>query len=259
MNRALAIFLMSCGTTGDLGGGADHLPVSGGGPFAPLTSEPGDQIDAPLVLLDPTADLDDPDVLVDGDALTVFVTAKRKGAITIEQAHALSLRAGFGDQVPVLAADQPWEMGAVAAPSVLRGAPWLLFYAAGGAIGLATSSDGQTWEKRTSPVFTADADEGSELSAPAAVLVGDQVRLYYTATGSIWAAEAPLVALTSGDSVSWTRLDGEPATSPRDPMVAAGGAPFDRLASRWSGRLPARRSRRETVSATISRLPSTLE
>jgi len=67
----------ACGTGGDSGGGADHLPVAGGGPFSPLEMQNGDLIDAPVVLTDPAIDLDDPDVIANGDALTVWVTAHR--------------------------------------------------------------------------------------------------------------------------------------------------------------------------------------
>jgi hypothetical protein len=251
MKLLLALALLGCGTTGDPGGGADHLPVSGGGPFAPLMSQPGDQIDAPVVLLDPTADLDDPDLLVDGEALTVFVTTRRKDVVAIEQAHARSLRAGFGDLEPVLAGDQPWEQGAVAAPSVVRGSPWLLFYSAAGAIGLATSRDGDTWEKRAAPVLVADATtEGATLGAPAAVRIDDQVRLYYEAGGSIWAAQAPLASFSGADPIPWTRLDGEPSTVERDPMVRASRVSFGAAIARpfaRAGRTPADRLRHDLV------------
>ena len=129
------------------GRGADHLPVSGAGPFAPLEMQSGDLIDAPVVLTDPAIDLDDPDVLADGDSLTLWVTAHRAMGDTIERADAKTVRKGFGDLERALAADQPWEGGGVSAPSVVRGNPMLMFYSGAGGIGYATSTDGHIWTK----------------------------------------------------------------------------------------------------------------
>ena len=78
---ALACALLmsaSCGVTGDSGGGAAHLPVSGSGPFTPLEPDPSlDMINPPFVLTDNGADLDDPWVVDYGDQMALWVTARR--------------------------------------------------------------------------------------------------------------------------------------------------------------------------------------
>jgi hypothetical protein len=182
--RALVMTLLiaACGTGGDAGGGAQHLPVSGGGPFGVIASQEGDLIDAPVVLTDPV-DLDDPVVFADGAQLAVWVTAHRNGGDTIEHADAVSLRQGFADLELALAADEPWEGGGISAPSLIRGNPWLLFYRGAGGIGVATSADAHSWSKLPGPVIPGAAP-------PAAVRLADKIRVYYPKNGGIWAAEA---------------------------------------------------------------------
>jgi hypothetical protein len=202
MRALLVLAMMGCGTGGDKGGGADHLPVSGGGPFGPLPAAPGDLIDAPVALSDPGVDLDDPFVIADGAALTVWVTAHRPGGDTIERADAKSIRQGFGDLEPALAADQPWEGGGVSAPSVISSADnrRTMFYRAQGGIGYATSEDGHTWQKQPGPLIAG-------VGPPAAVRIGDEIRIYYVKDGAIWAKQGTLDAL-------------------RDLGVMVAGAPF---------------------------------
>jgi hypothetical protein len=177
--RILIFALIGCGTGGDPGGGANHLPVAGGGPFAPLDSQPGDLIDAPVVLSAPV-DLDDPFVIGDGAALTVWVTAHHQNGDTIERADALSVRRGFGELETALTADQPWEGGGVSAPSLISG--WIMFYFARGGIGYATSSDGHTWQKQPGPLIAG-------AGPPAAVRIGDEIRIYYPKDGAIHASQ----------------------------------------------------------------------
>jgi len=126
----------------------------------------------------------------------------------------------------------------VSGPSVIRGAPWLLFYRAAGAIGVATSDDGHRWTKIPGTTLTPDQGaEGDALGPPAAVrlgasggasgasgAVGARVRVYYPARGALFAAEADLADFQARRPPRWTRLDGDPATPGRDPMLA--GAPF---------------------------------
>jgi hypothetical protein len=227
---AALLLWAGCGTTGDAGGGAANLPVSGGGPFAPLKPNPAYLISAPTVLLDPTADLEYPVVLADGNRLTAWLTARRAGSTqtTIGRTELTTLGNGFSDLAPALAADQPWEGGAVAGPSVLPGAPWLLFYGASGAIGYATSPDGRAWQKATGPTLTADPrlDGADALGPPAAVRVDDRVIVYYPAGGQLWAASALVSELVAGAAVHWQRLNGTPAVEGRHPMVAAAQVPF---------------------------------
>jgi hypothetical protein len=227
----LACAACGCAAVGDAGGGAAHLPVSGGGPFRPLEPDP-------TVADDVLADLDEPMVLSDGDLLALWVTVTRNGATDIEHADALSLEDGFGPLQLQLTADASWEAGSVSGPSVVRGQPWLLFYRAGGAIGWATSSDGHRWTKGPGPTLWANgAEEGTLLGPPAAVRLGDVVRVYYPAGGSLFAAEAPFSALARGVPTGWVRLDGDPSTPARDPMVT--GAPFATALGRVTARAAA--------------------
>ncbi len=227
-----ALALSACAATGDSGGGANNLPVSGAGPFTPLTPDPSEPIEAPFVLTDPADDLDEPTVVAWGDLLAMWVTVKGGTGTTIQHADVLTtLTDGFGALYPAIQADQAWEAGAVSGPSVVWNGPggteWLLFYSGGGAIGWAVGTDplGHVWRKASGPALIADGlEEGNALGPPAAVHVGDRLRVYYPAQGKIWAADAPYADVLAGRAVEWARLDGNPATPERDPMVAA--APF---------------------------------
>src|SRR5262249_40302165 len=113
-----------CAATGDTGGGAEHLPTSGLGAYTLL--EPN-----PFVLIDPSGDLDEPSVVAQGEQLIVFVNA----GSSIARAQARTLAGGFGALQPILRVDRDWEGVAVSGAAVIRGsggAPWLLFYLAGG-------------------------------------------------------------------------------------------------------------------------------
>jgi hypothetical protein len=216
-----------CASTGDAGGGASHLPVSGAGPFQPLTIEAAPTLSAPFVLSDPARNIDEPTFVVRDTQLAAWVTVHDPGGATIQHADAFTrLEDGFGDLFPALQADQGWEAGAVTGPSIVwnGGSEWLLFYAGGGAIGWAVGTDdlGHVWRKAPGPALFADGRaEGNLLGPPAAVHVGDKLRLYYEAAGAIWAAEAPYADVLAGNATTWTRLDGDSRTPERDPMVRA--------------------------------------
>jgi hypothetical protein len=228
MRRLLGLLLLAsaCAATGDAGGGAAHLPVSGSGPFQPL--QPADDLvyNAPFILQDPQADLDDAFALSSGDLLGIWLTAKRNGETRIEHADAYSLEQGFLPLGLALASDQPWEGGAVLGPSLLWESTWIMFYGtASGSIGWATAADGHTWTKAPGPALVADTlEEGNALGPPAAVRLDDVVRVYYPAQGVVWAAEAPFDDIVAGRATTWTRLDANPDTPERDPYLA--GAPF---------------------------------
>ena len=230
-----ALLLMmgaGCGSTGDAGGGDAHLPVSGAGPFTPLEPDPSlDMINPPFVLADNTADLDDPWVVDYGDQMALWVTARRANVTDIEHADAFALEQGFMALGQAILPDQAWEAGAVSGASLVAGDPvvpggiWVLFYAGGGALGWATAPAitlGHKWTKAPGPALVADgAEEGTELASPAVVRLGDRVRVYYLAAGAVWAAEAPWSDVVAGQRTTWTRLDGDPGTPERDPMLRA--------------------------------------
>jgi hypothetical protein len=226
------MMVAGCGSTGGPGGGASHLPVSGAGPFTPLEPDPSlEMINPPFVLADNNADLDDPWVVDYGDQMAMWVTARRANVTDIEHADSFALEQGFLPLVQAILPDQAWEAGSVTGPSLIAGDPvvpggiWVLFYSGGGAIGWATAPAitlGHNWTKAPGPALLADGgDEGTELSSPAVVRIDDRVRVYYFASGAIWAAEAPWQDVVAGRAASWTRLDGDPATPERDPMLRA--------------------------------------
>ena len=253
----LALLLGACAATGDAGGGASHLPVSGAGPFRPLDPESAPGISAPYVLSDPVHDLDDASFVVRGEQIAAWVTV-RSGPRDAFIGHAdvlTRIEDGFGPLVSALEANQGWEAGAVSAPSIMwdGGREWLLFYSGGGAIGWAVGVDdlGHVWKKTAGPALIADGlEEGNLLDAPAAVRFvrddgSDVVRVYYLGAGAIWAAEAPYADLFAGNATTWTRLDGDPSTPARDPMLAPGAAPFAPVV----GRIQARAG--ETVAGRV--------
>src|SRR5947209_1205742 len=179
------LMIAGCGTTGDSGGGAAHLPVSGSGPFKPLEPDPSlDMINPPFVLADNTADLDDAWVVDYGDLMALWVTARRANVTDIEHADSFALEQGFLPLVQAILPDQAWEAGSVSGASLVAGDPvvpggvWVLFYAGGGgAIGWATAPAitlGHKWTKAPGPALLADrADEGTELSSPAVLRLDD--------------------------------------------------------------------------------------
>lgn len=227
------LMIAACGATGGAGGGSQHLPVSGAGPFTPLAPDPSlDAINPPFVLADNSADLDDPWVVDDGDEMALWVTARRANLTDIEHADSLALEQGFLPLVQAIVPDQAWEVGSVSDASLVAGDPvvpggeWILFYAGGdGAIGWATAPAitlGHQWTKAPGPALFGDGgEEGMQLSSPAVVRFDDRVRVYYLAAGAIWAAEAPWNDVAAGVATTWTRLDGNPATPERDPMLRA--------------------------------------
>jgi hypothetical protein len=226
----LALLLLGCGATPE-SGGSGWRPVSGSGPFRPLTPDSALGALAPFVLSDNRADLDDPAVVDWGEQLAIWVTARRVNLTTIEHADAYSLEQGFGPLVQAFAPSEAWEAGAVTGPTLIAGDPvipngmWIMFYSGGGALGWATAtavSLGHSWAKAPGPAIVANgSEEGNELSSPAVVRLDDRVRVYYLASGAIWAAEAPWADIVAARATHWTRLDGDPTTPGRDPMLRA--------------------------------------
>ncbi|MCU1278525.1 MAG: hypothetical protein JWM53_2071, partial [bacterium] len=177
------------------------------------------------------ADLDDPWVVDYGVEMALWVTTRRANVTDIEHSDSFALEQGFLPLVQAILPDQSWEAGAVTGPSLIAGDPvvpggvWVIFYAGGGAIGWATAPAvtlGHKFVKAPGPALLADGtDEGTELSSPAVVRLDDRVRVYYLAAGAIWAADAPWSDVVAGLATTWTRLDGDPATPERDPMLRA--------------------------------------
>lgn len=193
----IAVLVGGCGLDlfGEAGGGKDNLPNAGAGPWARFASDDTTPADEPFVLFDRDAELFDPAVLGGGAGLRVWMTREAAGMpdqiyyAEVADPHSLPAVAPR----LALAADQGWEQGRVAAPSVFRdGATLTMFYEAGTtnpAIGIARSTDdGATWTNKTMAI--ADA------RAPTAARIGDQYVVFVTRPGlpGIWRATSPTAA-----------------------------------------------------------------
>jgi len=255
MRLVLIVLLAGCGTLGGPGGGDTDLPNSGAGPFKPIEAEPGDRLNAP-VALEEAANLDDPCVLVRGDALGAWITVTRAGKARIEHADANQLREGFGPLLVDVEASFDWEHGEVRHASIIDRAaasePMRMVYEAGGAVGFAVANDGigHLWQKNPMPILTANGlEEGAKLSSPSLARIegkdGDRLRVYYLANGVVWAAEAPIA-----DPTQMVRLDGNPRTPERDPVLT--GLPFLTGLEKVSARAADTATGRQLVSLYLS-------
>lgn len=225
---ALAALLASaCGTLATPAEPPRDLPDNHTGPFRELTNE--ESAGRQCVVVDFDGRVDDPSAvrLPDG-TVAVYVARFRDGASTIARAL---VRDGIppgalpATATDVLAPTQPWQRGAVGAPSVVAVAGgYAMAYASDGAIGVARSADGVAWTARDAPTFTGDPATGelTALAAPSlAVTAAGEAVLVYASAGAIWMARAP-----SPDG-PYTRVDARPATPGRDPVLAAGDAAFE--------------------------------
>ncbi len=250
------LFTAGCSTLADSGGGSDNLPNAGAGPFRELdNTELGAGRAAPYAF---RGDDDFPrDVAVldaDGEpatletwafvARTVFPEDKEPDARAlpneIVRHVAVDGRSFARNFEVVLVPEADWEQGTVGSPAIVRhGGGILLFYTAGGGIGLAESADGRVFvragdEPVLAPVDGWEAGVPPERPAVRAHPDGSLV-MYY---------EVPLpggsaIGLArSRDGRTWERLGDEPVLAPRQgELDAAGvGAPYAVLATSAEGR-----------------------
>jgi hypothetical protein len=250
---AVAALSVACATLGTQSTGGVNLPTSDVGPFRKLGAKEVLNV-APYVLDGLTdAPYEQPAVLpLSADpasmevAMYVDATVKTGGVThgAIVRTHADDGVSFYGTalddpNVPelVLDASEPWEEGSVHSPGVLRaaGGQVYLYYAAGGGIGLATSTDGLAFTKKSAPVLVPDPSVAWETTLPTepsvAVFPDGSWHMLYAAGVSIGEA-------TSADGLTWTRVDGDPSTPSLDPVLSpsppasaaaidAGTAPFD--------------------------------
>jgi hypothetical protein len=218
---AIAIAGPGCGL-GVLDTNADGtagLPTAGAGPYGRLAIDDTTPAAEPQLLDDNAAFLSDPSVLRDDDGrLRVWYVRAPAGDPALAAIH----HAEVPDEhdvpdvgpVAVVVADQAWEEGRVAAPSVIEDGAGLVMYYQGGAttpaIGVARSTDGTTWQKDPAPVLPA-------AGAPGAVIVDGATWLFVTRPGmpGIWRAV---------DAGQGFVLDAAPVVSPRPSLADA----FDR-------------------------------
>lgn len=205
-------------------GGADNLPTLGAGPYGKPAIDFDTPADEPLVIADRDASLHDPAALpMAGGGMRLWFG--REGddgtgdsAIAYAELADLTELPARGPEV-VMAADQPWEDGRVAAPAVIDAGDQLVLYFEGGrdqaaATGRATSRDGGTsWQKYAeNPI--------APLVRPTVARTRDGWLMYGVLPGEpgIWRATSP-------DGLAWT-LDEAPVLLPRPELPEA----FDALA-----------------------------
>jgi hypothetical protein len=158
---SLWLFLAACGLGASAGGGSDHLPNGGTGPYTKL-SDPtlSTLLDEPFVVSELSADLSEPTALDLGDDTFRLWYSRRartpENAPTEIWTAALptSLTTPPASTALALRADQPYEGDRVAAPTVVRDpsddSRLVMFYEAGPtSVARAVSDDdGLTWAKQ---------------------------------------------------------------------------------------------------------------
>src|SRR5687767_14322893 len=82
---ALLTLLPACGIPGGEGGGSEHLPTSGAGPYGKPESNPETPAQEPFAIIETSADLSDPSALAArGGGFDVWFTRRLPGASTSE-------------------------------------------------------------------------------------------------------------------------------------------------------------------------------
>lgn len=143
------VLLFGCGLGpfAEEGGGADNLPIHGGGPFTPLPVDFDTATDEPYVVVEPTSSLLDPSVEeLDRGGFLIHYTRLTEEGSEIWKRALPDLRQAPEEPELVLSADQDWEQGQVRSVSLLREDDRVVLYYEGGvterSIGRAISLDG---------------------------------------------------------------------------------------------------------------------
>ncbi len=224
--------IVRCATLAESAGGDQNPPSSGVGPFRKLAAEELSGV-APFVLDDSSALYRQPAALPlpDGSVALYVVMHGAQGDV-IARTRATDARSFFGatqdfghKPQQVLASDQSWENANLAHPSAVTvsSGVWL-YYASGGSVGLARSTDGLSFTKVGAPVLAQDA-LGPIASPSVAQFPNGVFHMLFVQGDSIYEA-------TSTDGSAWQRVTMEPVLSPAPPAVnlAVGEVPpFDTL------------------------------
>ncbi len=224
MRRAVFALALAagCGTIASPGAGDHDLPANRTGPFRELTAaEMGDRTCAAY---DFAGLVDEPSALRLADGRTVlYVSREHDDRRVIARVTMRAPGQQEGEPADVLSATLPWQGGGVSSPDVaaLPGGGFVMAYGtAAGALGLARSADGVAWQPQPSPALEADAAQGEEsaLRAPSVVALADgSLVVAYASAGAIWLARSPRV------DGALARVDADPRTPRRDPLLAATG------------------------------------
>lgn len=190
--RALWIvaLLAGCGSLQSGSGAPTNPPASGVGPTTPFSDVPGLSWSAPFILADPARACSHPTVLVDGEALDVWVGVVQGEQRYIAHAHADDFARGFGELERVLQPDPPSTE--VSTPAIVRvGDQRLLFYLSAGTLRVARRDS----ERGFSP-FPQEAllyaDALDPIDSMSAALYGDHVRFVLLVGGRIDELDVPL-------------------------------------------------------------------
>lgn len=218
MNRhaflALTLTLMSCGTLDAPGHGDTDLPNNRTGPFRALGNS---ELDGGTCVLGSFVEsFEDPDVVTGNNGeISLYATRVRGDARAI-------VRVGLDPSLRVRAAPEVVleDPAGASAPSVVRTADgWVMAFARNGRVDVAYGTDGRAWTVRPLPLLTQDrvAREDSPLAAPSLARDPDgRWSMVYTSGDAVW--------LARGDAADglYTRIDGDPGTPTREPIL--GGA-----------------------------------
>lgn len=213
----LALATAGCGIgfADDESGGDDNLPTVGAGPFKKLAFDENTPADEPWLATERTLDFTEPAIVARaGGGFIYFVTRESPDPPVGDSEiwrGAIADPTQLPDEplAPVLVADQAWEEGHVAAPSIvdLGGDHLLMFYEGGIAsvqLGRAESTDGgRTWQKAASPVLAnaalASVATDGALWLAAFVRPGEPgIWLASSQDGSSWTAGSAPILLPTG-------------------------------------------------------------
>lgn len=242
---ALCAAIAACATLADTGGGDVAQPNAGAGPFreirpeelgnfrsgrAPNALQDDDDFPRDVSVLDPDGDPTTLEVFA-YVAHTVFPDGVDSDPTAlpneIGRQHAADGRSFDSLLEPVLAPDRGWEGGWIGAPSALtHSGRVLLYYAAAGGIGLATSADGLGFEKVDAPVLeAADAGAGmagawESMGVPTSPFVmaladGRLQMLYEVPLGGD--GVSAIGEAISFDGIAWERIGAAPLLAPTGP------------------------------------------
>jgi len=253
----LTLTVAGCGQASDLFGSLTGVPVNGVAPWQKIDMDPDTELIQPYIIYGEFGTrLIEPFYLVHDDLRYCYFEKadiqemdEADPLITSEILFAIS-RDGLDwelkyDGRPMLAADEPWEAGAVGAPSVLQidGRFYMWFAGGNGAgIGVAESSDGVNWTKYAgNPVLTPrqkwEGGDDGIVGSPSVIHHQGRYIMYYS--GGL--AEGTAMARRSGyaigyaeseDGIDWIKHD---AAGRNDRDGAANVKPIFVASQTWEG------------------------
>jgi hypothetical protein len=227
--RALAFPLLvavaGCGIgfAGDGSGGDEDLPTAGAGPFRKLEFDENTPADEPWLATDRTLDFTEPSLVPRSGGGFVYFYTRENPDPPVGDGEIL--RGAIADPtdlpdeppVPVLVADQAWEEGHVAAPSVLDdGGTLVMYYEAGvsppGMARAMSSDGGRTWLKfSVNPILddvvtpsVATDGRGAWIAAFTRT-TAPGIWLARSEEGMFWTADAAPILLPNGTPDSFER------------------------------------------------------